>query len=254
MSNFSAETVAKITEKLRVASENSTRMYEAGLAAGAKNEYDLFWDTFQKNGTRVYYDNAFADTGNQGGRWIYGVNYKPKYQIKTLSAMNMYTCTRLPYEAIAAVDFSECKDFYCTFTYYYGGATFPPLDLRAATRTNNIFGWSDGIEEIEELWVSEVTKFSSCFVGCTNLKEIRFKGKISQSGLDLSPCSSLSKASIESIFNCLDYRAVGKSITLSRDAVDKAYETSEGANDGSDSTLWNDDRVDCYPNWTIVLV
>jgi len=253
MSKLNADAVAEVTQKLREASENCARVYEAGLAAGEKNEHDAFWDTFQKNGTRVYYDNAFSDTGNQGGRWIYGLSYKPKYPIKPLSAMNMYNCTRLPYEAIAAVDFSECKDFYSTFTYYYGGAIFPPLDLRSATRTNNLFGWSDGIEKIETLWVSELTKFTNCFTGCTNLKEVEFKGKISQSGLDLSPCSKLSKDSIESVFSCLDFDAVGKTVILSKAAVDKAYETSEGANDGSESTLWNDDRVDSYPTWTIVL-
>lgn len=247
MSNFSAETVAKITEKLKEASENSVKLYEAGKVS----EYDLFWDVFQKKGSRSDYSNVFSEGGNDSG-WYYGTTFRPKYPIKPTQATAMFAYSRLPYEAIAAVDFSTCQDFMQTFMYYMG-AILPPLDMRVATRTNNMFGWSTKLEKIEELWVTGNTPYNNIFNSTSNLKEVRFKGKIAQSGLDFKGCPMLSKDSIESVFECLDNSVTGKSITFSKAAVDKAYETSEGANDGSDSTLWNDDRVDSYSNWTFVL-
>ena len=257
MSEFNAQTVAEITEKLRVASENSANIYNLGIEMGKKSEYDLFWDTFQKNGSRRYYERAFSDTTNGCRLWMYGENYKPKYPMKPLAANEMYSYGNLPYEAIAAVDFSECKDFYCTFSYFAisnADKKFPPIDISSATRTQSMFAWATGIKEIEEISVSENTPYSGTFNNTTNLVEIRFKGTIGQNGLDFKSCTKLSKASIENIIQHLSTETVGLKLTLSKAAVDKAYETSEGANDGSDNSVWFDDKLGYRPNWTITLV
>ena len=253
MSNFSAETVAEITEKLRAASENSTRMHEAGLAAGAKSEYDAFWDTFQNYGNKTHYDFTFAESGVGNPCWNDGTTFRPKYSIAPRSAVSMFHATRLPYEAIKLVDFAECTDFYNTFQ-YSAPTRLPTIDMSKGTRVAGVFSNMNRLEKIDEVIMSANTPCANIFTGCTALRDVKFSGKISQSGLDLSACTKLLKDSIESIFNCLDYYAVGKSIVFSKVAVDKAYETSEGANDGSDSSLWCDDRVDNYSNWTIVLV
>ncbi len=77
MSGFNAETVGEVTAKLQKASENSTKMYESGVAAGKKSEYDAFWDRFQSNGKKVFYDNVFP---RQVMARIVGYTVKPTTQ------------------------------------------------------------------------------------------------------------------------------------------------------------------------------
>ncbi len=257
----------EIAEKLGRIAENEQRVYDAGyrtgyeqgeaagVEQGKRSEYDLFWDTFQKNGDRRYYERAFADTTNGGRMWINGKNYRPKYPMKPLQAMQMYEYGYLPYEAIAAVDFSECTDFYGTFAYFSIVGTdkkFPPIDISSATRTQNMFGWCTGIKEIEEICVSETTPYSSCFAGTTNLVEVKFNGTIAQNGLNFKDCTQLSVQSIESVINHLSGTTTGLKVTFSRTAVNKAFETSEGANDGETSAEWAG-LIATKSNWTIAL-
>ena len=266
-----AEYQPTIAEKLTQIAENEPKVYDAGynkgkaegdtegynrghatgyeegkaegIEEGKQSEYDAFWDHYQKNGNRTYYDNAFADGGNEGGRWRYNVTYKPKYPIKPISAMNMYSYSALPYEAIAAVDFSKCKDFYCCFNYYKGGTQFPPLDLRVATRTQNLFGWSTKIQEVEELWVAESTPYQAIFGGCTNLTEVRFNGTIGQNGLSFKDSTLLSKASIENIIGCLSDTTTGLTVTFALDSVTSRFDSMKE---------W-EELMATKPNWTIAL-
>lgn len=256
MSDFNEQRIADVAEKLIKASENSTRMYESGLEAGKKSEYDAFWDTYQDNGQRRYYERAFEDTTNGGRRWIYGVNYRPKHAMKPISAQSMYAYCGLPYRAIAEVDFSECTDFYSTFSYFLitdEDRKFPPIDMRKATRTQAAFGWANGIKEIEEIWVSESTPYQSVFNGTSNLVKIRFNGTIAQNGLDFKSCTKLSRDSIEDVIMHLSDTTTGLTVTFSRVAVNKAFESAEGANDGENQSAWCDDLVGSKPNWTISL-
>ena len=256
MSVIDEQKIAEVTEKLARASENSTQLYDAGVSAGKKSEYDTFWDTYQNYGKRRYYERAFEDTTNGGRRWIFGSTYRPKYSMKPVSAVSMYSYCRLPYSAIAEVDFSECTDFYSTFSYFIindEDRRFPAIDIRMATRTQAVFAWSTGIKEIEEIWVSESTPYQQMFNGTSNLEKIRFKGTIAQNGLDFKSCTKLSKESIEDVIEHLSDSTGGLTVTFSKVAVDKAYETSEGANDGSNSPTWLDDKLSYRPNWTIIL-
>ena len=82
MSKYSIEdaTLTAIADKLREASgqtepitpdempEKITGVFEAG----AKSEYDKFWDAYQENGYRNDYSYAFSRRG-----WI-DVSFKPK--------------------------------------------------------------------------------------------------------------------------------------------------------------------------------
>ena len=60
-----------IAKKLQIIAENEQKVYEAG----AKSEYDKFWDSFQINGTRRNYPWTFAGSG-----WA-DDTYNPKYEI-----------------------------------------------------------------------------------------------------------------------------------------------------------------------------
>ena len=256
MSVIDEKKIAEVTEKLAKASENSAIIYESGLEAGKKSEYDAFWDTFQKNGSRRYYERAFEDTANGGQRWVYGATYRPKHPMKPLSAISMYAYGALPYEAIAAVDFSECTDLYSTFSYFTirGDAEkkFPPIDVSSATRTQNMFGWVSGIYEIEKITVKRSSVLSSMFNGATSIREVRFEGEIGSS-FGLSTCTNLSRESIENIIEHLSNSTTGLKVTFSRAAVNKAFETTEGANDGESSGDWSALVATKSTNWTIAL-
>lgn len=218
--------------------------------AGKKSEYDLFWDTYQQNGTRVAYDNAFAEA-TSGMMWQAGTTYRPKYPIVPTRAENMYYATRLPYEALKEVDFSNCTSFRSTFAY----ASTPHLgviDARKATVMNSCCGWSGALTTIDKLIVAETTPYYACFGSCKNLTNITFEGTIAQNGLDFKDCKNLSRESIESVIECLSESATGLTVTFSKASVDKAFETSGGANDGETSDEWAV-LVATKPNWTITL-
>ncbi len=166
--------------------------------------------------------------------------------------MNMFHVTRLPYEAIAEVDFSKCTDFYCTFQ-YATIAHLPSIDMRAATRTNNAFSYMGALEIIDELKVSETTPYTSIFGSCAKLREVRFSGVIAQNGLNFKDCKNLSRASIESVIEHLSDSTSGLTVTFWRDAINKAFESGEGDNDGDQTSEWGE-LCNSKKNWTIALV
>jgi hypothetical protein len=134
---------------------------------------------------------------------------------------------------------------------------FPVIDFSSAHEYANsaayvFYGCT--VETIDKIVVNEQTAFTSAssFTGCTNLKNVVFEGTLGQNGLNLQWSSKLSKASIESIINALSSTTSGLSVTLSKEAVQKAFETSEGANDGNTSDEWLN-LIATKNNWTITL-
>lgn len=127
------------------------------------------------------------------------------------------------------------------------------LDLSQVTSIDGFVKNLRALESIE----GDPLDFSSAIYGGTSfatstpvLKEIRFTGVIIQS-MELTS-TVLSKDSIVSMMICLSAEVIGKTLTLSKEAVDKAFETSPGAADGSDSAEWQN-LVASKPNWTISL-
>ena len=100
--------------------------------------------------------------------------------------------------------------------------------------------------------LSSATKAASFFYRLPALREVRFQGTISFT-FDVSGAPSLSAESIRSVISCLSDSSQGLTLTLSKAAVDKAYESLEGAADGSTSAAWKA-IVDSKTNWTISLV
>ena len=119
------------------------------------------------------------------------------------------------------------------------------------------------LHTIPLLEVNRNVAFTSTFGACSALTEIRFAGEI---GKDISLLSS-TKLTKDSICSTIEHLAspeteiTGKTLTLSIKAVNKAFETSEGANDGSTSAEWielagekdNEEKPGIRPNWTITL-
>jgi hypothetical protein len=230
-----------IAEKLVTIAENEQKVYQAGHAAGAKSEYDRFWDAYQSSGAARDYQGAFSGTC-----WT-DVTFTPKYDIKPLSAQNMFWNSRVT-DLVAALerqgitlDFSQTSNYAQLFTY----STISRVgEVKAAGRYLNVpFSNTNYLHTIEKLIVSENTTYNSAFNSANALVEIRFEGAIGQSGLNFQWSTKLSRESIESIIAALSATASGKSITLSKTAVNAAFTTDE----------WNA-LAGTKTNWTIGLV
>lgn len=202
-----------------------------GYDKGKQAEYNLLWDTLQNNGStsgaNYYYKFSYS---NNGVGWT-DENFNPKYPLicanNTTSAMALFyantniTDTKVPIVAL--------------------GSNIQAMFYNASK-----------LVTIRKIIVhAGVTVASTTFQGCTALENITVDGVIGQD-FDIHWSTKLTKASIGSIMAALSTTNKGKSVSLSKAAVNKAFETSEGAKDGSTSEEWAT-LADTRPNWTISL-
>lgn len=218
-----------ISDKLTTIAENEQKVYDAGYDMGYQAHSDLFWDTIQKNGEPVGYANRFYG-------WQFNWDrtdklFKPKY------------------------DFVHSGDPTSTFRENYIKDIIKDNYFNYKTSATTLaytFYYATRLENARTLHVREDTKYTSAFSGCSSLEEIRFNGTIGQNGLSFAQSTKLSKDSIESVIEHLSSTTSGLTVTFSRTAVNKAFETSSGAADGSTSTEWTT-LVASKSNWTISL-
>lgn len=215
-----------IKEKLTTIAENVPKVYNngynAGVEAGKQAEYDAFWDAYQTGSTRTHYAYAFA----------YGWNddcYNPKYPIVPINASGIT----------------------CIFTWSQG-ISDTKVPITAKNNCSSAFA-NTKIIRIPRLIFDGATNVNNMFLNAGNLEELYCEGTLDIDGLNLQYSTKLTKASIESIVKILDTTTSGLTITLSKTAVDKAFETSEGANDGSTSAEWQA-LIGTKSNWTISLI
>lgn len=215
--------------------EKQTEVFEAGKKA----QYDIFWDTYQNEGKGGNYDFAFAGQG-----WT-TVTFKPTKDIKPARAQYIFSQTAIKGDLVAlceklgiVIDFSNCKLFNSFTSNARGITRFGVIDVSKATDTFTFINCV-ALITIDKLIVSATTKYSSAaFEGDTNLENLIVEGEIAQNNFNTRYCTKLSKASIESVINCLSTDTTGLIVTFSQASVDKAFETSEGAADGSTSAEW----------------
>lgn len=232
--------------------------YEAGVSEGRRQVTEEFWKMFQNNGTLVDYNRAFYK-----GRFTDGF-FKPKYDIKPEDATAMFQYSELTnlkqmlLDAGVTLDTSKAK--YITQMFQSSKIThIPTIDTTASSLLSATFQLAQSLVEIEKVIVKESQTFPNAFGYLDALVEIRFEGTIGND-IGFTHSTKLSKASIQSIISCLSTTSSGKTLTLKKEAVNKAFETSDGANDGSLSTEWNllvnGDGTAVNPgrtNWTITL-
>lgn len=216
-------------------------------AAGMQSEYDRFWDAFQMNGNREGMQYCFAGNG-----WT-AETFKPKHKIYPVYANQLFIRSEnlkisLP-EHLAAVgvelDFSRCVAI-SEFLAYSGIYEIGEMDLRTLGSMNYVFSAAQNLETVQHLIMkSEGSQGfnEASFRYCYALKNLTISGVIGQSGMNLQWSTLLSRASIESIIAALSATASGKSITLSKTAVNAAFTTDE----------WNA-LAGTKTNWTISLV
>ena len=250
---------SKIIEKgVEVDSElkpiDYSRKIEDVHEAGKKAEYNAFWDSVFSTGTwmalfagRSWNNETFKPTQDLilSGNCNYcfynnGANIDLVDRLAELG-IQMNTAAMTSTNAVFA---------YCRFT------RIGEIDCTKCSVLNSTFANTSTLITINKLIVHENLTYSSAFYYCSALKEIRIEGVIGQNGLNLQWSKALSKASIESIINALSTNTSGLTVTLSKTAVNKAFETSEGANDGESSSEWGTLGGESREkkNWTISLV
>ncbi len=234
-----------------------------GIAEGKQAEYDRFWDLYQDNGARTTYEYAFAN-------WYWDKRtFTPKYDMRPTTASNMFRgfgrtgtgagdSTNIDLvEHLktlgVTLDFSQCATFTTCFMYAVIKRV-GVIDTRAASGINQLLASAD-IEQIDELILRDdgSQTFSNVFTGTSTIKEIRITGVIGKNGFNVQWSTELSHDSIVSIINALSTTTSGLSVTLSKTAVNKAFEQLEGANDGASSAEWQD-LIATRSNWTISLI
>ena len=235
-----------ITDKLTTIAENQEKVFEAGKQA----EHDRFWDNYQDNGNRKNYSYAFSRGWNNE-------TFKPKHPIQpTEDASYMFN-----YANLVDFDFVEKGIFIdvskaTSVTYIFRGAKgikrIGVFDCYASRKNINRPFYDSGIETIDEFVFYEDSVYVYTFADAKNLKNIICSGVIASNDLSFINCTLLSKESITSVINCLSTTTSGLSVALSLQAVNKAFETSENANDGSTSAEWTT-LANSKSNWTINL-
>ena len=228
---------------------------QQGVADGKQAEYDRFWDAVQDNGNRTNYSGAFY-----GDSWT-NETFKPKYDIKIVGSTNANSMFReakivgslkdIMNSLGITIDTSQCTAFSYTFYGNSGITEIPTIDMSKSIAAASVFANNKALETIG-LIVGEKLVFNNIVSNCTSLENITITGVIAQSGFDVRSSTKLTKASIESIINALSTTTSGLSITLSQTAVNNAFETTEGAADGSTSDEWTA-LIATKPNWTINL-
>lgn len=239
------------TDKLQTIADNTPKVYKAGQ----KSEYDRFWDAYQDSGNRTNYNNAFGGNG-----WTLDT-FQPKYDMKPLASYMLFRNSAINVDLVAYLDsLGVVLDLSRSGTYQYifQSTLFTRVGEIDGTRSGatgyiDVFNGSNLLETIDKLTVKSTQTFgSNCFNGCTALKNITFGGTIGKN-LNIKWSTLLTKNSIMSIINALSTTTTGTTLTLSGTAVDNAFESSEGAADGSSSTEWTT-LVAAHSNWTISLV
>lgn len=184
-----------------------------GYVFGKQEEYDRFWDAFQDYGNRKSYEMAFAE-GSSSISWFAGTTYRPKYPLKPTNAGQMYYATRLSYDDIKDVDYSDCIDFYRLFQ-YSRIRQIGVMDMRKATQTAQAFANCSSLHTIDKIISAQTTPYASTFGACTKLENLTVEGVIGRNGFDVSESPLLTHDSLMSIIDALyKYSGSGETYTL----------------------------------------
>ena len=248
-SNISA-IADKIREKTSGTAKYTTEEMPDGVAevyeSGKQAERKAFWDTTQNKGNRTNYSYAFAGQG-----WN-NENFNPPYPMRPGYANYMfYSSLITDYEKIKDIDFSNAKGV----TNAFASSAFTHIgviDCSTATSTQGLVSSASSVHTIDKIVLYDgITIPNNTFQNATALANIVVEGVISES-INFQWCP-LSRNSIESIISHLSDTSTKQTLTLSKTAVNKAFETSASANDGSTSPEWLA-LVATKQNWAISLV
>lgn len=266
-----------IAEKMEQIAENEQKVYQSGydkaLEKGGYNEgyedgkqaeYDAFWDAVQESGKRTSYVYAFSRWGSEYIRPKYKVVLTAAGSQKHIFYLNKYI------KKIEAdyFDFSQLprgtndnQAFSLSFTDNSKLEEIEDIGLPISYSYELAFAWCTELTKIAKITVDANTILSNAFVNCFKLKDITFEGEIGND-INFKWSTKLTKASIESIINHLSSAVSGKTLTLSKTAVETAFEVYPADYDGdgkTDAWIGNGEEewyelITPKSNWDIVVV
>lgn len=216
---------------------------------------NAFWNSYC-NASKNDCDYMFA-----GQSWTAATFTPPAVTLNPKRAMYMFSRTAIVGDTVElfgrygfSVDFSQCTYIDNLFNNASGITRLGVLDFSGANASaNNVFINATALKTIDKLIVGENTKaYTNWFNGASALEDLTIEGVIDKNGFSVQWSPKLSRASLESILFALSSTTTGLTVTFSRAAVNKAFETAEGANDGAGSMDWEIWTWE-KPNWTITL-
>jgi len=228
--------------------------YGNGYNEGKQGEWSEFWDSYQQNGKRTYYANAFSY------QWTDSC-FKPKHDMKPTNASKMFDTSNITDvqacldKVGTKLDFSDCSNFDMMLSGGSSVTRFGTIDTRSSSNISGIFNGGTNLQTVDLFILkddgSQTQGSNRPFASCNKLANIVVQGKFGFS-FSMEWCP-LSKESIYSIINALFETASGKTLTLPLSTIKARFETSSGANDGNTSEEWLN-LVASKQNWTITLV
>ena len=208
-----------IAEKLTEVAENVPKVYEAGK----ETQHTEFWNGVENSVKAKGYAYLFAGKG-----WN-DTTFKPTFDIApTGSANNLFYASNISNikqslkDCGIKLDLSRATSATTAFN-VTATTALPEIDLRNCTAHNSVFAWSGSLQSIDKVYFAEGVAVTSCFQDCGNLTHVMFGGTFASTGLDLQWSTRLDDESIVSIIDALSLETSGLSITLSKQAVNKAF-------------------------------
>lgn len=236
-----------VQEKLTTVAENVPKVYEAGVAEGEYQAKKRWWDSYIAEsvdamfGTKLWNDDTFIP---MGGTII--APYSTMFYNSKITNIKKKLA-----DSGTKIDWSNQTSLYATFM-NCNTTAIPDVDLSTITSLGNTFRSAQLATTLHIRNLREDCTFTTAFLYLYALVDFEMTGTIGKNGFNMSSSKYLPKASITNIINCLSTTTSGLSVTLSKKAVDKQFETSVGANDGSTSAEWVALR-NTRQNWTVVL-
>lgn len=250
----------KIVEKgVEVANGTRTAEYAEKIDAvydkGKQDERNAFWNVYlaDRNTQYLFYSARWSDA-----------TFYPTKNIDIVGtahfAFSSNQITNLKQRLIdcgVSLDTSKVTEGSFWFAYCGRITNIPTVSFEGlTTEITTIFDNCPQLKEIEKIILKEdgSTTFKKWFDRLPKLEDITFEGVIGND-IDFSSSTLLSKASITSIINHLSNDVSGKTLTLSKTAVEDAFAwyDSDGNKQNSLDGIWWE-LVDSKSNWTITLV
>lgn len=212
---------------------------DEGQQRGRESAEQVFWDTYQQNGTRVHYAGAYSGVG-----WT-GELFKPKYDMKPQSAEWMFCYSRIPGDLDeileqqgVTLDFSECRNF----SYAFYDCRFTAIGTVDCSKATTSMPYLFGARTIVTVrnFIPPNFEMSYNHFG-SGLKNLTVGGTITKSANFRE--SPLSRESIESVMAALSDTVTGQTATFNKAAVEAAFSADE----------WTA-LVASKPNWAVVTV
>ena len=207
--------------------------------AGKQAEYDRFWDELQKdpyNRIGYRYDYRYAFMGQSG--WNDKI-YNPKYDFGIPKTVTENGVTK----DVRRVTYAQEMFLQTQIT-----DTLKPMDFTEVYKTTSgVFSHSQ-LKTIRTLTVIETTTFNRWFDNMEKLENITFEGVIGEN-IDFQWSTKLSKDSITNIIEHLSTTASGKTLTLSKTAVNTAFNMT----DENPSAEWSA-LISTKQNWAFSLI